>query len=149
MSKATSAEAKGSKLLAQVRDQCKSIVKTLFGECSTKLRASTDSVEKLFEELAGPDGCIPEATLCKKLESLEGLSVKPEHAKLICHQMGAGGVGKYAFMRFLQRYYSAARATVITDEFDIDSCKIVRKVETGEIIRDSSRAPRRTRRRGC
>jgi len=134
MSKATSAEAKGSKLLAQVRDQCKSIVKTLFGECSTKLRASTDSVEKLFEELAGPDGCIPEATLCKKLESLEGLSVKPEHAKLICHQMGAGGVGKYAFMRFLQRYYSAARATVITDEFDIDSCKIVRKVETGEII---------------
>merc|ERR1719188_2548464 len=131
MGKAGAAEVQGAKLLAKVREQCKEIIKTMYVECSAKLRDSTDSAENLFKELAGSDGCIPEAALCKKLESLPGIAIKPEHAKLICHQTGAGGVGKYAFMKFLKRYYSALRPTVITEQLDIEATKIVRKIESG------------------
>lgn len=133
LGKANSSERKGTQAVIQVRQNCKTIVGTMFVESSKLLRASIESPEKLCEQLVGPDGVVPEEALCKKLESLEGLNAKPEHCRLICHQIGAGGVGKYALMKFLECYYSAARPTVLSESIDIDS-KIVRKIETGEVI---------------
>jgi len=137
--KADAASRKCSTTMQAVKKACQTLVEKNYAKTATALLAQVqkDGVtpEKLFEQLAGEGNAkIPEAALCKRLLSLEGLDLKEEMAQLICRKMEADGVGKRSFMSFVQRYYSVTTGIAITSEFEISKGKTIRKAEVEEVF---------------
>ncbi|CAK0822265.1 unnamed protein product [Prorocentrum cordatum] len=124
-----------AKLIAAVHEKCREITASLSQQCAASLRALGKPNDELFAELALPEEeRIPEEAMRARLLALDGVSLKPEHAALICRQIGAGGIGKFAFLRFMQRFYVVMKSSVVTDEFDIESSKVLRKLDVDEVV---------------
>jgi len=91
------------------------------------------SPQELFDKLKDGDK-IPEKAFCKLLQSLAGLSINSEHAKLISRKLEADGVSKDAFIKFVVIYYKVLKTIAFTDNSDISKCKTLRKADDDEII---------------
>lgn len=124
-----------AKLLGTVQEKCRTITASLSQQCAAALRALGKSNDELFAEMASPEEeRISAEAMQKRLLALEGVGLKLEHAALICRQVGVDGIGKFAFLRFMQRFYVVMKSSVITNEFDIESSKVMRKLDVDEIV---------------
>eukprot|EP00927_Polykrikos_kofoidii_P031606 TRINITY_DN27151_c0_g1_i1.p1 TRINITY_DN27151_c0_g1~~TRINITY_DN27151_c0_g1_i1.p1 ORF type:complete len:2139 (+),score=568.46 TRINITY_DN27151_c0_g1_i1:1-6417(+) len=125
-----------------VKARCNTIVDLRFMTASAALRAQARgrqmSAEAMFEEFSAKDEGdeISEAAFCEKLMAVEGLELLPDHAKLICRylQNGTQALGRRRFLTFLQLYYVVVKDTALTDVFDVNTCKILRKAQVDEIV---------------
>jgi hypothetical protein len=128
----------GGKTVNLVRSKEKIIVDKFYTDSSRKLREMTQtsgiSEDQLFDQLAQGGERIAEATLCSKLESLDGLNIKPQHAKLICKRIEAGDVSRRRFLNYVQLYYAVVKSIALTDNKDVNECKTVRKAEHQEVM---------------
>lgn len=128
---------KVTRLTPSLRSKCTSLVKAQLDSASDGIRkhaqAKKLSPEELFDKLKDGDK-IPEKTFCGLLQSLEGLSIKDEHAKLICRKVDADGVSKDAFLKFVVIYFKVVKTIAFTDGPDISVCKTLRKAEDNEVI---------------
>merc|ERR1712176_147312 len=81
------AGASSRKTQGAVKAKCDEIVKAYRLQVSTALRGEAQksklSVDQFFEKLSKKKDSILEDTFCKTVLALEGVSVKPEHAKLL------------------------------------------------------------------
>mmetsp|Transcript_97686 Transcript_97686/g.285161 ORF Transcript_97686/g.285161 Transcript_97686/m.285161 type:complete len:1813 (+) Transcript_97686:1-5439(+) len=137
--KAAAAQKKAAGSLEAARGACQSIADGRCGRAAAALRAEVQSRgltnEGLFEELLRPgEDRISEEAFSQHLQSLEGLSLSPEQALLLCRHVEADGVSRRKFLAFLQQYFSVVKAIAITDEFDVASAKILRTADVEEII---------------
>lgn len=129
----------GAKHLQDVKVATKAVVDSLYSKISAALREEQHkrelSLEKLFEELteSGEDR-IPEEGFCRKISSLEGVTMTAEQAKLCTRHIGAGGISRHAFSRFMQRFFQVVKPIAITSDCDITKAKTVRKLELEEVI---------------
>jgi len=89
--------------------------------------------QELFDKLKDGDK-IPEAAFCQLLQSLEGLSINAEHAKLICHKVGADGISNDGFLKYVVIYFKVLKTIAFTDGIDVSKCKTLRKGDDNEII---------------
>lgn len=137
LSKVEAALRKATGNIDNLRKACAAIVSARLAQVSTSLRDDVQkrniSLEALFKELAKGDR-IEEAVFCKRLQSLEGLELTSEQALLVCRRIEAGGICKRKFLNFLQKYFSVVKAIAMTDEFDINKAKTIRKAEVDEIV---------------
>jgi len=128
---------KTSKANSIVKVKCASLVTAKLDPAAEGIRKHAQqnkmSPEQLFKSLKTGDK-IPEKAFCKLLTSLEGLSVSPEHATLICQKLEADGISKDTFIKYVVIYYKVVKAIVFTDVFDLTKCKTVRRGDVGEII---------------
>lgn len=137
--KAAAAEKKSKTMMEAVLSSCQSLVDSRYAEASAALREDAQrrgaSPEELFAELlpAGEER-IPEATLCRHLDTLDGISFNEEHARLLCRHIEVGGIGKRRFLSLLQQYFVVVRSIALTDEFEISKGKTIRKAESDEVI---------------
>jgi hypothetical protein len=123
------------KTINSVRDKCEAITTSLSQRCAAALRATGKANEEIFSEWASPvDERIPEEMMKNQLLALPDVGIKPEHAALICKQIAVGSIGKFQFMRFMERYYVVSRSSVMTQDFDIKAGKVMRKVDLDEIV---------------
>jgi len=115
---------------------CSDIVEKRYADASKAFRDEAAkkklTAEKLFSQLAKNDK-ISEADFCKRLKTLEG-TIDPEHAKLLCRQIERAGITQRSFLSFVQLYYVVTKDNALTDEKDIKSGNIIRKVEKKEIL---------------
>jgi len=121
-----------------VRSAISTIVDAKTAKATAVLRTEVQTrgitLDALFSELAGGGERITEEAFCKRLEGLADLSITPEHAKLLCRNVEAGGVGRRKFLSFLQQYYVVIKGIAVTNEFDIGKAKTIRKAEIDEVI---------------
>jgi hypothetical protein len=92
------------------------------------------SVEKLFAEMAGDGDQISEEAFTQHLAHLEGLMLPAQHARLLASSIEAGGIGRWRFTAFVQKYFRVAREIAITDVFEMKDCKTLRKAEKDELF---------------
>ncbi|CAK0801214.1 unnamed protein product [Prorocentrum cordatum] len=130
---ADAADRAGQQVFAMVRSKCAILVDACWSAGGAALRALRDP-EQLFEELASSDGRIPEEAFCKQLGSLEDAPVRPEHARLLCSWLGQGGVSRFAFLKFAQRFYRVRKDSVLSEELHIGSSRMVRRLEVDELL---------------
>jgi len=127
-----------AKAFNNVRAKCKLIVDKVYMEASRELRdimrKGGITGEKFYEQLANGQDKIPEDKFCKKLTSLEGLNIQPEHAKLLSRSIEIGGISRRQFLGYIQLYYAVVKAVALTDIQDVNSCKTVRKAELDEVL---------------
>jgi hypothetical protein len=98
-----------------------------------QMQAKGLSGEGLFDSMKEGEK-IPEAAFCKFLESLEGLSLTAEVAKLVCRQFEADGISKDTLMTHVVLYYKVIRPIAFTDVLDITKCNTLRKIDLGEVV---------------
>jgi len=120
-----------------VKNKCKVLVDGKLDPIGAGIREHAAkkslTVEALFDSLKEGDK-IPEAAFCTLVESLEGLSVNSELAKLVCRKLEADGVSKDAFMNWVVVYYKVMKTIAYTDVLDITKCKTIKKGEAGEVV---------------
>jgi len=138
-SKAASTARVCTSTIEAVRKAISTIVDAKSAKASAALRTEVQTrgitLDVLFADLAGAGGeRITEEAFCKRLEGLPDLSITPEHAKLLCRNVEAGGVGKRKFVSFLQQYYVVIKGIAVTNEFDIGKAKTIRKADVDEVI---------------
>jgi len=137
--KAAAAQKKCGGAMDGVRAACQTLVDAVYGQASGALREEVRrrgmNNEDLFALLVQPsEERISEDAFCKHLESLEGLSLKPEQALLLCRHIEADGIGRRKFCAFLQQFYVVVKAIAITDEFNVSKAKILRTADVEEVI---------------
>jgi len=129
---------KSKKTVDAIKGKCNTIVNNYYDKAAVALRkqiaASKSSAEKLFKDLAGSASKIPEDALTKKLQSLDGLGLQPEHAKLLCKRIEPAGVSLRRFLSYVQLYYTALKDIALTDIFKVSTCKTIRKAEKDEVL---------------
>jgi hypothetical protein len=130
------AERQSRQVLQAVKEKCSSIVKTLMASSATAMRkeAAKGGADKLFEKLSKKADKIAEDVFCKKLCSLEGLTINADVAKLICHRVEKDGVSKGNFLNYIQLYYEVVRDIAFTTECDAGTSKAIRKAAQGEMV---------------
>merc|ERR1712086_291804 len=130
-------ENKCKRLAPVLKNKCNSLVKAKLDPTSEGIRKHAQekkvTPQELFDKLKDGDK-IPEKAFCKLLQSLEGLSINAEHAKLICNKIEADGISKDAFLKYVVIYYKVLKTIAFTDSIDISKCKTLRKGEDNEII---------------
>merc|ERR1712129_165720 len=135
--KLTELVAKAAKAQTIVKGKCAALVKAKLDPAAEGIRkhaqAKKFSPEELFNKLKSGEK-ISEKAFSKLLESLEGLSITGELAKLICQKLEADGISKDTFIKYVVIYYKVVKAIVFTDALDLAKCKTVRRGDVGEII---------------
>jgi len=120
-----------------LKGKCKTLVDAKLDVTSEGIRKHAQkksvTIEALFDSLKKGDK-IPESAFCKLLESLEGLSISPELAKLVSQKLEADGISKEVFMTYVVIYYKVVKTIAFTDTMDITTCKTLRKGEEGEVV---------------
>jgi len=126
------------KVHSTVKAKCDAIVDEIYAETSMALRKEAHKknggAEGLFADLAKGDKKISVASFCAKVQALEGLSIPADHAKLLCRKLEASGISQRVFLSFVQLYYSVVKDIAVTDVFDVNTCKTLRKVEKEELL---------------
>lgn len=127
-----------AKTVTLAKQKGKVIVDKIYSEASKKMReiAQTSSItgDQFFDQLAQGSEKIADETFCQKLVGLEGLEIKPEHAKLLSKKIEVGGISRRRFLNYIQLYYAVVKSIALTDVQDIGTCKTVRKCEAEEIV---------------
>merc|ERR1712232_1182396 len=77
---------------------------------------------------------IEESAFCKKLESLEGLSIQADVAKLICRRVEKDGISKSHFLNYVQLYFEVVKDIAFTTECDAGNSKALRKADRNELV---------------
>eukprot|EP00929_Paragymnodinium_shiwhaense_P077106 TRINITY_DN3968_c0_g1_i1.p1 TRINITY_DN3968_c0_g1~~TRINITY_DN3968_c0_g1_i1.p1 ORF type:complete len:2055 (-),score=796.97 TRINITY_DN3968_c0_g1_i1:227-6391(-) len=136
---AEAANRTSTKVLEGVRSQCKKMSAKLSKDISRALRktvpdAAANGFDALFEELAAGKDKISEATFCAKVQTCPDLSIKDEHAKLVCRSIGLGGISRRCFLDFVQHFVAVAKEIAITDVRDMSVAKSLRKLEKEELL---------------
>jgi len=137
--KAGVVERKCASTMEAAFNACQAIVDARYAEAAAALRGEVQrrslTPEDLFAELLqeGEDR-IQEAAFIRHLETLDGLSFQPEHARLLCRHIEVGGIGRRKFLALLQQYFVVVRSIAITDEFEISKGKLIRKADADEVI---------------
>jgi len=128
---------KCKRLAPVLKNKCNSLVKAKLDPASEGIRKHAQekkmAPQELFDKLKDGDK-IPEKAFCKLLQSLEGLSLNAEHAKLICNKIEADGISNEAFLKYVVIYYKVLKTIAYTDGADISKCKTIRKGDDNEII---------------
>jgi len=136
--KAAGIQKKCTAVMDSVQKACQSIVDARYGKVSTALREEVRTKgltnEGLFAELVQGEERISEQAFCEHVRSLDGLSLQPEQALLICRHIEVGGIGKRKFLAFVQQFYVVVKAIAVTDDFDVGTAKILRTTEVDEVI---------------
>jgi len=137
--KASAMSKKCEKTTTDVDQACFKIVEAIYGRASAGLRSELQkknvTSEALFSEWLSPgEDRISESTFCERLQSQEGLALKPDQALLLCRHIERGGVGRRKFCSFLQQYFTVVKPIAITKEFDISKTKILRTSDIDEVI---------------
>merc|ERR1719162_788034 len=130
-------ENKCKRLTPVLKNKCNSLVKAKLDPASEGIRKHAQekkmTPQELFDKLKSGNK-ISEQAFCKLLQSLEGLSINAEHAKLICRKIDADGISNDAFIKYVVIYYKVLKTIAFTDAIDISKCKTLRKGEDNEII---------------
>jgi len=92
------------------------------------------TIEEFWNTMKKKDDKVTEATFCKMLSSLEGLTLSSEIATLVCQKLEKDGISKDTFTKYVVLYFKVVRTIAFTDNMDITSCKTLRKGEEGEVI---------------
>lgn len=123
--------------LAVVKGKCKALVDAKVEPTAEAIRKHVQqkkmTPDALFTKLKKGDK-IPEAAFCKFLESLEGVSVSPEAAKLVCRRVETDGISRDVFLKYVVLYYKVVKTIAFTDDMDITKCKTLQKGEEGEVV---------------
>eukprot|EP00930_Biecheleria_cincta_P035264 TRINITY_DN2425_c0_g1_i5.p1 TRINITY_DN2425_c0_g1~~TRINITY_DN2425_c0_g1_i5.p1 ORF type:complete len:1329 (-),score=337.78 TRINITY_DN2425_c0_g1_i5:666-4652(-) len=91
--------------------------------------------EELFTELASGSEMISEKQLSDFFATYgTGSQLSDEQVQLVMRLLVPHGLTRRAFDALLADYYSVARDIAITDDFEIQSAKKVRKLEVGELV---------------
>jgi len=101
------------------------------------LQKKSITLDALFTELAKPgEDVIQEEVFCERLAKLDGAGIQAEHGKLLYQslQAGSGGIARRRFCSFIQQYFVVIKVIALTNEFEISTCKTIRKAEVDEII---------------
>jgi len=137
--KASAISKKCEKTTMDVEQACLKIVEAIYGQASAHIRSEMQKASLTSEDLfttwlkPGEDR-VSESTFCERLESEEGLALKPEQALLLCRHIERGGIGRRKFCSFLQQYFTVVKPIAITSEFDISKAKILRTSDIDEVI---------------
>jgi len=131
-------EKKVSAYMEAACNACQSIVDARFSTASACLREEvtrrTITPEELFAELAQGEDRIAHESLCKYLDTLDGLNLQPEQAQLLCRHIEVGAIGKRKFLSLLQQYFVVVRSIAITDAPEISKAKTIRKADADEVL---------------
>jgi len=92
------------------------------------------SLDTYFEKLSDGGDSISEDKIVEHLQSLEGLDLESEPARLGARRIQGGAIGKRRLVEFLQAYLTVVKEIAITGSFDLGKEKPIRKAETGEVI---------------
>jgi hypothetical protein len=128
------------KVVDSVQKCCNAIAAAkLASAASIMLKWAKDqnlSLDDYFAKLASESPKISEAEFCKHVQSLEGLDLSPEQAKLLARSIEADGISRRAFFKTVQRYYKVVKEIAMTPNFDVKDSKDkpVRKVEMDEVL---------------
>jgi len=120
-----------------VKGKCEGLAEKFHTSASKALRDAAQKAgggEKLFKEFAGKNRKVSEQNFTKLLQSLCGLDIKPEHAKLLCRKLESGGLSLRCFLSFVQLYYVVVKDVALTDAPDINASTTIRKIEKEELL---------------
>jgi len=137
--KAGAIERKCKSTMEAMVTACSNIVDSRCAEAAAAFREEVArrniTPDELFQQLVPPgDEKIPEAAFCRAVELLDGISFQPEHVKLLARHVEVGGIGRRAFLALIQQYYVVVRSIAITDDFEINKAKTIRKADNSEVI---------------
>mmetsp|Transcript_28031 Transcript_28031/g.48855 ORF Transcript_28031/g.48855 Transcript_28031/m.48855 type:complete len:2072 (-) Transcript_28031:148-6363(-) len=139
---AKSAKAAGAANQVQIglRKACATLADTAFAKVQTAMREDVQKKSVSLDDLWGKlstagEERITEENFCKHIASLEGITLHEEHAQLVTRKLETGGIGRRAFMAFLQQYYVVVKEIAITSTFEINTKdKPIRRAELEEVF---------------
>jgi len=127
-----------SLLMTGISATCNSIVDKYVDAASKAFREEigkkSTTAEKLFEELAKKGDKITEAAFGKKIQSMDGLDISAEHAKLLARRIESGGISQRSFLNLIQLFLCVAKDTALTDKPSIEGSTTLRKLEKTEML---------------
>lgn len=125
-------------ILEKYRKECGPLAEAAYMIVGACLRAETQSrgieADKLFDELAGDARCISKDAFCKKIKSLDSISVGPGYAKLLFESLGTDGIWKQQLLDFFHLYYTVLKEIALTDTFNVNDCRVLRKSVRHEVL---------------
>jgi len=109
-----------------------------YGLVASALRADVQkrgiTLDKLFEEVGNGEDRISEEAFYRHLQTLDCLSLKAEHCRLLFRHIEQGGMGKRKFLSFLQQYFAVVKPIAVTNEFEVSKAKTIRKANIDEVL---------------
>lgn len=92
-------------------------------------------LDKLFLELSDGTGEITDMQLRSFVESSTGdLEMSPDEVTLALKRIAPYGLTRRTFAWVLATFFKALRDVTMTDEFEVQSTKKIRKLESGEVV---------------
>lgn len=121
-----------------VRAAHSQVVKAAVEKARVALRGAARQLGKtsdeLFDQASDSKAELSEAQFSKFVKTLKGHELTPEHVSLVYKEFGLHGLRKPGFAKVLQEFQKCAKSVAITDSFDIESGKTVRKLMPGEVF---------------
>lgn len=132
---------KGKAAANAISDQFEKIANETCGQVLDHLRSAARredgsyDAEALFTDLSENAGEISETQFCEFFTKHKNeYPVPPEKVKLAYRRIAPHGLLRRTFVAALADFLKVVRDITITDEFEIQSAKKVRKLEIGEVI---------------
>lgn len=119
-------------------ERCNRIFNKISPEISSIFRDQLQQkgldIDTLFTQVAGVgEERISDDSFCKYVLSNKA-GLEREQIMLVCRHLENGGLRRRRFQGFVQQYFGVVKGIAITDEFEINQAKKIRKIEVDEII---------------
>jgi len=135
-SRVSTSEKKVRNATEAVRTAHSQVVKTATEKARAALRGaarkSQKSSDELFDQGSGGKPEMSAEQFSKFVSTLKGHGLAPEQVSLVYKEFGPHGLRKSGFAKALQEFQRCMKGIAITDSFDIESGKTVRKMAQGE-----------------